>query len=477
MRAFILWQVAQVYVKTGNQAKPERLLEMAYAATLDPEVPLDTRDELQGHILEQLFTIAPQRAEELSASAEPGAYLLVLDKVVDGKIAHRDFQGAKRAILSGSTRRGIFPYAAATRLMRALPADDQQERQELFSWALVTYNSSELPGAGIEFEDLGTMVVRFWQALPPKLVLEATDALLDRAKQAPQGIQKAVTMAAGTKTISLDSPYEYRLFQLLPVLRALDSNRAEKLLRNHYNVSEILNRYPRGLQSLDPSLTGGLPAPNEERGLTAFFATDSSAGIQQATAIVEARQREIMAEAKGNLPAALAAASLLPLSQPNFPENSPRADTLTSLAALAASTDPALSRAALEKTRALRSLIHPWAYAHLCRRMADTYLRIGDAEAAVKTLKEALEQVEKVYEEDSDTDDPNQALKANWPSTFLWTDIIFLAQTLSASAAKEILDAIPDSEIQALIELRQIAAENKIPLGGVAIERTHKKQQ
>jgi len=41
---------------------------------------------------------------------------------------------------------------------------------------------------------------------------------------------------------------------------------------------------------------------------------------------------------------------------------------------------------------------------------------IGDVDLAVKLFQSGMEQVEKLRSEDTDSDDPNLALKAWWPS-------------------------------------------------------------
>jgi hypothetical protein len=57
-------------------------------------------------------------------------------------------------------------------------------------------------------------------------------------------------MASVNGSVSLNSTYDLRLFQLLPVLEELDKEKAETLLPDSANVKTQLAKYPKGMQSL-----------------------------------------------------------------------------------------------------------------------------------------------------------------------------------------------------------------------------------
>jgi hypothetical protein len=116
---------------------------------------------------------------------------------------------------------GQFPYQAAVTLMLYLPEDRDSERQEIFSEALAGYlalsEQEELP-----FDDIGTLVVRFWEKLPPTVILEAADRILDHAKADAGAGHSPFNFASSHGSASFGSVYELRLFQLLPVIQDLD---------------------------------------------------------------------------------------------------------------------------------------------------------------------------------------------------------------------------------------------------------------
>jgi hypothetical protein len=129
------------------------------------------------------------------------------------------------------------------------------EGQFPFSEALASYLASteqeELP-----FEDIGTLVVRFWEKLPPAVILEAADRILDHAKAKAGAGHSPFNFASSHGSASLASVYESRLFQLLPVMQDLDPSRAQQLLRENPKTKSVLEQYPQGMRSLDNRFTG-----------------------------------------------------------------------------------------------------------------------------------------------------------------------------------------------------------------------------
>jgi hypothetical protein len=55
------------------------------------------------------------------------------------------------------------------------------------------------------------------------------------------------------------------------------------------------------------------------------------------------------------------------------------------------------------------------------------YLQLGDAESTREALKDGLKIAEKLYARDTDVADPNQVIKAKWPSANAWRRLVSLA--------------------------------------------------
>jgi hypothetical protein len=121
---------------------------------------------------------------------------------------------------------------------------------------LLQAEQEELP-----FEDIGTLVVRFWEQLPPVVILEAADRILDHAKAEAGAGHSPFNFASSHGSASFGSAYELRLFQFLPVIQDLDPSRAQQLLRENPKTKSVLEQYPQGMRSLDSRFTSA-PATN-----------------------------------------------------------------------------------------------------------------------------------------------------------------------------------------------------------------------
>ena len=65
-------------------------------------------------------------------------------------------------------------------------------------------------------------------------------------------------------------------------------------------------------------------------------------------------------------------------------------------------------------------------------------------------MDQGFKLAEKLYATDTDADDPNQAFKAMWPSTSAWSRFVALATRISPQTALQVINSIPDPEIQVL---------------------------
>ena len=174
--------------------------------------------------------------EQFLASAEPEFRQLLCSELLDRYINEKNFDRAHQLLTQVADEQGYFPYGDAIHLIEALPPKQAGDRLAIFSEALdsFTQHTEELyPG----YEDLATMVLRFWEELPAPLVLQAIDQILDRGKDVDEVQRKAgeqdLRVGISTKqgAAYFPSTYEFRVFQLMPVLEQLDETRAESLRR------------------------------------------------------------------------------------------------------------------------------------------------------------------------------------------------------------------------------------------------------
>jgi hypothetical protein len=222
-------------------------------------------------------------------------------------------------------------------------------------------------------------------------------------------------------------------------------------LQDDKEVQNALDHYPRSLGSMN-----ALPSRDTQPHTHYMPGILSIGTVDTAQAAAEGYQREltrqqarILSDADRDPKQALSVAMDLPLSRGSEPDYSPRASTLISLARIVATSNPAVSKAALEQVRTIAAKMSPRTQASILRLVPEIYLRLGDDEGARDSLDELIKIAGKLYSIDSDADDPNQAFKAMWPSSNLWRDCVAFAAKLAPARAEEIIRDIPDPEIRA----------------------------
>jgi hypothetical protein len=298
------------------------------------------------------------------------------------------------------------------------------------------------------------MVMRFWRDVPAALAEDAIDQILEQAKDASAGPHNVhLTFSGNAGTVALSSWYQYRLFQLLPVLQQLDKPKAESLLRDNPDLRAMLDRFPEGFQAiqpdyaLHPSKKGDIPISSMSVSTGDAPPSASFALEHQAQDEIERRQQRIVAESETDPRQALADA--MSLSEvPLFPDQTcPRAGALIRIAWKLGNKNPSVTKDALAGVRESLSQSSLTAQARSLGNTAKEYLEIGDEDGAHKTVEEALQVAEKLYAKDTNNGDPNQDFKGIWPSTELWRRCVEITARFSPSAAEAIIANIKDPEI------------------------------
>jgi hypothetical protein len=331
-----------------------------------------------------------------------------------------------------------------------LPEDRASERQEVFYEALAGFEASTGQYHN-RFEDMATLVIRFWDELPPALVLEATDRILDRAKEETDANSPLpINVSSHKGTASFRSIYELRLFQLLPVIHTLDEPKAEQLLRENQQTKAMLERYPGGMQSLDTGMTG-TPNGKEEH---SDIVTIASGPVPEFDLQVERREAEIEKQTKAIYELALrdpkrALESALAL--PGLPEA--RAQTLITVGNLVGERNSSIAKSAVKEALKLSAEFEPLFRVQILKDAADVYLQLRDQDAALKTIAEGSVFAQQLYAKDADLTAPNTAPKAQCPSTNASRQFVGLSARVSPEEATKVIDEVPDPEIHAFLRV------------------------
>ena len=131
---------------------------------------LETKQRLQEVALTQLLSVDELKAESLLPQSEPEVRADLVGSIVSHETAAEKFDRAI-SLLSRFASVDRFPYREATELMLALPPTRDADRQDIFQLAMASDSKSH--SFSVEGDDFAGMIVRFWQHIPPALVLDA----------------------------------------------------------------------------------------------------------------------------------------------------------------------------------------------------------------------------------------------------------------------------------------------------------------
>jgi hypothetical protein len=262
-------------------------------------------------------------------------------------------------------------------------------------------------------------------------------------------------------------------------LRQLDESRAKQLLEENQTLQSKLQQYPQGLNSLDPAPppTAAKDGNSNRRGLNTTVSMGGSpggSGPGQSAAAAQAymnqealrKVREIVQEGETDPTQAIAHSMTLPVNLNDMARSSPRASALLSIANANVKKNPGAASQALSELRKIAGDIKPDLQAQYLSTAADTYWKMGDKEGAEKTVSEGLKIADKMLEKDINPDNPNQALKAWWPSADAYRRFVEVEAKISQPATLSVLKEIKDPEIR-ITESIMVARS----LVGLAVKR------
>jgi len=465
MRAFVLWQVSRGY----SQLQPDKSKAVLREALKVTEAVEDSPPEgcvwevchmkwyLQRHLMGELM----QRSEAGGTYDEIEQMLPHLDPRVRNDLvsrlimeyAEKEKFSRARALLDQFGDDSEYPYWAAEDLMVQDP--HPADRLAVFQQAVEHFRQQS--GTDPRDSDLATMVMRFSHDLPAGTVLDAIDQILSQAKDQDENQKTHVGLNTGQNSIYFDSRYQFRLFQLLPVLEDLDKSKAQSLLRDNAEVSHAFDKFPKGPQSMDPKSYGDQPLPQGEYGMAEVDVVESKdparAANEQAQdqqmAQIEAKLEKVSQEADKDPAQAYQDAQELPLKGAYDGNPFPaRAQAMQLIAKLAIKKDPDIAKKAMGDLQKLTSDLDIATQARMLTAVPNFYVEIGDMEEAKASVKDLMKLADKLYARDVDSSDPNLLFKGVWPSTALWRRCVQFGAKISTEFAEEMIAQVPDAEIQ-----------------------------
>ena len=428
-----------------DKAKAKEAYEIAYqnmragiaSQTAHPELV----GFLAGDLIMSTVEIAPQTVEQ---SLPDGWFRdLALGSLIKQYAQQKQWNRAIELLLMMESD-GEMTYPARDLLMVLSRQDD---RDRVFTAVLIAYSKTKHRQVGTGApEDLGTLVVRFWRKLSPALVHQAIDELLKQAKDGDSIVMKS---PQGTVTFT---SYQFRLFQVFSALKAIDPEEADALVKDEKETAALMAKYPQGQLSADPSLRDTPLKDGEQRQTTYMYVRDAGAVAPAAARMDDDRAVEnLIASTSNDLDSAIANAARLP-------------DRLRLRALVGIAQAAALQRASAAKS-ALREALkleqdRDW---RVWKQAAEIAIQIHELDLADAALKAGMKAARRSYNEDSDSDNPNIALKLYWPSVRAYRELIAVQAKVSPNAALATVRGLPDEEVSALEKVMLAAAELHAP--------------
>ncbi len=475
VRAYALLQIARVY-QISDKKKAVTLLNDALSATrgMDDD-RRNTRQYLEEQILQTLVPLAPQRADELLDQVDPASRGKVVIALLDYYQKNKDLDRAIEVIYRLAPQ-GDVPYDAVGRILDVLPSEREADRQQLFALALTNFRDHPEARRSVRYGngDFPSLILSQWKHLPKEMVLTAIDEALTQAKNsgqtngsAPRNLTVAMTTPSGA--VAFNSMYEFRLFQLLPVLRQLDEAEADKLLKQYQDVQTLLGKYPQGTQSLTPASGAGEDSSaNVSMSISSNDGTAPPPGSPAPRSPVVMQQaQKIMEDATKHPQDALANAAALP-------DTRLRAETYMGIAHANAKKNSSATKQALEKLMDLVPELDLTQQMMVTSSAAKLYLELDETASARRVVEKGMSIADKIYKQDTNSDDPNKALKAYWPSAEAYRSFLRVAARISPAWALQLTNEITDQDMKGLVQIALAQTWLDVPEGSRTIMRTTK---
>jgi hypothetical protein len=272
-------------------------------------------------------------------------------------------------------------------------------------------------------------------------------------KQAKGGDSILMKSPQGTVTFT---SYQFRLFQILPALKAIDPGEADALSKDQQDTAALFTKYPQGQQSADPSLRDTPMNPGEQIE-TSYTYVNNAAQSAPVMSHIEADRTmdNLIASADSDPDNAIANAT-------RIADRNQRLLVLAAIAQRSVTKHPSSAKSALHE--ALKSVPENDRNWRTWKDAGEVALQLNDSGLAESTLQAGLKSARRIYDEESDSDNPNEALKLYWVSVRAYRELIAVQCKVSPDAAFATVRDLPDPEIEALEEVMVAADLLNVPL-------------
>ena len=444
MKAFVLERIADGLVTCRPRKAPAVLSDAFFATLAISDNQQDIKNELQTSILKKLLSVQEKNAETLLSQADPNVQRVLASDRIASAISRKDFDRAL-ALMEQVPPDGTYPYELGTQIMLGLPRERTADREAIFAQATASYRKSHLRCT--ECDGFPKMIQACWHQLPPSEVIDAIHEVIDAAENDSGPIESGKSR--------FDSEYDYRLSELLPILRELAPDEADRIVSSSKSTltgSPQPTNQPVGQSSSKQ----GEVQNAEPLNVGTQHQTSSNTTVQSNTDL-----QRIIEIAKRDPLQAIAVASVLPLSVQYHRRYfdltgflAPRAEAFLSIARVASKDDPPAALEALSEMAKSFDKGDPDIQMEYCLEGMGMAKQLAAPDLAHQLLDAGFDQVERLKAIDTDANNPNTAPKFWWPSATAATRLVIAASAISNSLALQSTGKVDDPEICLLLKVR-----------------------
>jgi len=441
-----------------DRKKAIECLERAFASASElPSGPEDPRGDMQARVVESMADVDLAKALEmlpqLAAPTGGDPRLMAIQKVVRLLLDKKDLDRAIEVVESvGST--GEYPFHAARLIFEKLPEDDGR-RAQVFSAASAAF-AVRPRGPFAEF------LSKHWQAVSRPVAEAALQAVLNSILDKKEEGSNTTNLSTAKGMVSFRTQQDRQLFDLIHVMRELDSKRAASLLEARPELRAAVDRFPTGMASM-----GG---DNISMSVMQGDKPDQQAqGREQLQALARSRAAEALSVMKEDPQKALSLVRGIPVP-------ALQAQVLGSVARTVSDKDPSTAKSVLDQSlKILDEIKEPRERLRVWSIVAEAAHRAKENLRAWEAIDRGLSDAAALYKRDADVESPNQALREFWPSTQSYRAMMHRAASLFGAEAEPLLAKITDPELallarieiaQALLDRPLSVRESRFSSGG-----------